>query len=414
MPSGTVIPVTASKHLHTSDVGVGQEPRLGMAVHIFRSVTGIVAFLKMKKTKRSCFLLSVKWSPMMIWMVGCCWLRSRNQFFLINPVTCQVCNRVTTRKQTQGYSYIWHMHFTHQGHKVAYVRTVDSDVVVLAVRFFRTLGLEQCWVGFGSGKSYRDIPIHNICVQLGPSNSLALPLFHALTGCDTTTHFLGCGKKTAWQAWTCYPDLTETLIDLTQDPTLLTLASIHMQRLERFVVLMYNRRYSAARVNNARVHLFTRGMCSLEKLPPTQAALFEHAKRALLQASYHWNKATTPVHALPDFNSWGWFKSDQGVWCPYWTSLPDANKACAILLRCGCLKSCIGNCKCSKAGVRCTSLCKCEAGCINNTDDLWYHLLCSVHYGLYVNRIYMQCDKNCMNQIYMTIIAWIHVLFSPY
>ena len=127
-------------------------------------------------------------------------------------------------------------HAVHQGHKVAYVRTVDSDVVVLAVRFFRTLGLEQCWVGFGSGKSYRDIPIHNICVQLGPSKSLVLPLFHALTGCDTTSHFLGCGKKTAWQAWTCYPNLTETLIDLTQDPTLLTLASIHMQRLDRFVV----------------------------------------------------------------------------------------------------------------------------------------------------------------------------------
>ena len=36
-------------------------------------------------------------------------------------------------------------------------------------------------------------------------------------------------------------------------------------------------------------------------------------------------------------------------------------------------------------------------GCINNTDDLWYHLLCSVHYRLYVNRIYMQCDKNCMD-----------------
>ena len=141
-------------------------------------------------------------------------------------------------------------------------------------------------------------------------------------------------------------------------------------------------------MNEARVHLFTHGMRSLEKLPPTQAALFEHAKRALLQASYHWDKATTPVHALPDVNSWGWFKSEHGVSCPYWTSLPDANKGCkgcTILLRCGCLKSCIGNCKCKGRGG------------IYNTDDLWYHLLCSVHYGLYVNRIYMQCDKNCMD-----------------
>ena len=163
------------------------------------------------------------------------------------------------------------------------------------------------------------------------------------------------------------------------------------------MVLMYNRIYSVTRVNDARVHLFTHGMHSLEKLPPTQAALFEHPKRALLQASSHWDKATTPVHALPDFNSWGWFKSDQGVWCPYWTSLPDANKACAILLRCGCLKSCIGNCKCSKAGVRCTSPCKCEGGAleIQMTYDIIF--LCSVHHRIYVNMIYMQCDKNCMD-----------------
>ena len=85
-----------------------------------------------------------------------------------------------------------------QGHQRAYIRTVDSDVVVLAIRFFSTLGLSELWVGFGSGKKLRDIPIHEICSNLGPSKSLALPLFYAITGCDTTSQFLVCGKKTAW------------------------------------------------------------------------------------------------------------------------------------------------------------------------------------------------------------------------
>ena len=41
----------------------------------------------------------------------------------------------------------------------------------------------------------RDIPIHDICSDLGPSRYMALPLFHTITGCDTISHFLGCGKK---------------------------------------------------------------------------------------------------------------------------------------------------------------------------------------------------------------------------
>ena len=46
--------------------------------------------------------------------------------------------------------------------------------------------------------------------------------------------------------------------------------------------------------------------------------------------------------------------------------LSNASEACAVLLNCGCLKACVGNCKCAKAGLKCTTLCKCEGGCINN------------------------------------------------
>ena len=62
------------------------------------------------------------------------------------------------------------LHLAHavaQGHKKASIRTVDSDVVVLAIRFFSTLGLSELWVCFGSGRKIRDIPIHDICSHLG-------------------------------------------------------------------------------------------------------------------------------------------------------------------------------------------------------------------------------------------------------
>ena len=59
-----------------------------------------------------------------------------------------------------------------------------------------------------------------------------------------------------------------------------------MQNLERFVVIMYSKGCGLAMVNEARHRLFTGGKRTLENIQPTQAALFEHIKRALLQASF--------------------------------------------------------------------------------------------------------------------------------
>ena len=113
-----------------------------------------------------------------------------------------------------------------QGNMTAFIRTVNRDVIILAIWFFPILPVSQLWVGFGSGK-YRDIPVHDVCQQLGPSTSLILALFHALTGCDTTSHFLGCEKKSAWTAWANIPGFTETLVALTHNPHILTIQSNH-------------------------------------------------------------------------------------------------------------------------------------------------------------------------------------------
>ena len=259
-------------------------------------------------------------------------------------------------------------HASGQAH-TAYVRTVDSDIVVLAIRFFPTLGLVELWVGFGSGKNLSDIPIHDIFSDLGPSRSVALPLFRAITGCDTTSHFLGCGKKTAWASWQNTLGLTETLLALTNAPSCFSLGYLYMQKLERYVVIMYSKGCGLAKVNEARHRLFTSGKKTLENIPLSQAVLFEHIKRALLQASFYWNQATSVHQEIPDFREWGWQREDNGSWWPYWTTLQDASKACSILLHCSCERSCTGNCKCSRAGVRCTGLCKCEGGCVNNDDS---------------------------------------------
>ena len=79
------------------------------------------------------------------------------------------------------------------------IQTVDTDVVVLAVAAAQGLKAgDELWLAFGTGKSFRYLAAHEISATLGPEKARALPVFHALTGCDTVSSFAGHGKKTAW------------------------------------------------------------------------------------------------------------------------------------------------------------------------------------------------------------------------
>ena len=88
-------------------------------------------------------------------------------------------------------------HASKHGHQKVSLRTVDTDVVVLAVAQFQNnyLQLSELWIEFGTGKHYRFIPAHSVALSMGPERASALPFFHAFTGCDTTSAFCGIGKK---------------------------------------------------------------------------------------------------------------------------------------------------------------------------------------------------------------------------
>jgi len=104
------------------------------------------------------------------------------------------------------------LHALMQGRKTIQVRTVDTDVVVILAGTFHDLIASQLladiWVAFGMGKNFRFYHINAICASLGELQSRALPVFHAFSGCDTTSAFNGKGKKSAWQAWQVYLDVT--------------------------------------------------------------------------------------------------------------------------------------------------------------------------------------------------------------
>ena len=150
-----------------------------------------------------------------------------------------------------------------QGHSKLMARTFDSDVVVIGISMFEHLGLQELWIDFGTGKAHQLIPVHVIIQNLGPEKVRALLLFHSYTGCDTTSSFFGIGKKTAWATWEAFPDLTERLTTLLKSPEEVTLGSIHMERLEKFTVMIYSKNTDASRVNEARRQLFYQGTRTL-------------------------------------------------------------------------------------------------------------------------------------------------------
>ena len=256
---------------------------------------------------------------------------------------------------------------TDKGHESVLVRTVDSDIPVIGTGVFDqlvTLGLQKLYIEYGTSKYVKTLSVHGYVDALD-RKAKALPIFQALTGCDTTSSPHTTGKVIAWNTWDLVPGLTDTLIAIQSNPHLFTRDSIHIERLERWFVLMYSKSCGQSLVNKARVAMFKSGVRLLDRLPPTHEALFQHIRRSLLQAGFIWSQALILQPTLPPFTDWGWKRNSAGFLVPLWTILEDASKSCKTLISCTCKTSC-KSCKCVKDGLRCTYLCKCEGACSNN------------------------------------------------
>ena len=254
------------------------------------------------------------------------------------------------------------LHALCQGMKSVKVRTVDTDVVIILTGAFFEMSQAQplvdIWVAFGMGKNYRFYSINAIYSSLGKQKSQALPVFHALTGCDTTSSFKGKGKKLAWQAWQAHEEATETLQHLASQPFQhLDPESDHFKKIERLIVVLYDRTSPLTSVNETREDLFCRKSRSVERIPPTQNALLQHIQRAVHQAGI-WTTCTHAQQVVPSPQAFGWTKESTS-WTPVWITIPEVSKACSQLIKCSCKGNC-SNCKCGKANLVCSPLCNCK------------------------------------------------------
>ena len=101
--------------------------------------------------------------------------------------------------------------------------------------------------------------------------------------------FHGKAKKSAWQTWDVCGDVSATFKKLSNCPA--EVSDDDLQKLEEFVVIMYDRSSAVTGVEEARLDLFARKQRPYGTILPTSAALTEHAKRTAFQAVI-WGQAT--------------------------------------------------------------------------------------------------------------------------
>ncbi|VDI78636.1 Hypothetical predicted protein [Mytilus galloprovincialis] len=120
------------------------------------------------------------------------------------------------------------------------IRTVDTDVVVIAVSAVHKLNITSLWMAFAVGINFRYIPVHEIAIFMGPYKSNATLFFHAFSGCDQVSSFSNHGNKPAWDTWLSFDAVTKDFKLLSDKPNDDSVNEAALN-IERFVVLIYDR-----------------------------------------------------------------------------------------------------------------------------------------------------------------------------
>ena len=235
------------------------------------------------------------------------------------------------------------------GYKRVEIISRDTDVLVLLV--FHSGAGQEIWMRAGTSRKPFNIPVHMI--KLSAKEISALPAFHAITGCDSTSQFHGHGKKSAWKTFQTHHELLQGHADG-------DLASA-----EVFVVKLYNASSGTKCINSLRLEMFHK-VNDPEKLPPTKDALVLHLKRSQYQTSV-WHTATTAKPDLPPIEEHGWQVNPDKTVDPILMSKNSVPEVCTELLTCRCKtsKCTSGRCTCKKNELPCSAACLCSGRCQN-------------------------------------------------
>ncbi|MES9884700.1 MAG: hypothetical protein ABW185_27970 [Sedimenticola sp.] len=257
------------------------------------------------------------------------------------------------------------LHLIEEGHERIQIVSDDTDIFALLVFFcWKWKSTSQISMKKGDG---RVIDINATAEKLGAKSSQLLAL-HALSGCDTVSYLFGKGKTSAVTLMLKNEVGLELLGEEdTSSENLLTIG-------HRFVGLLYKAKAPPASMNDLRHSIFVskRSTPKIKSLPPTDAALDEHIKRAHLQTQI-WkasDKLSPPDVNIADF---GWEVINHTP-TPRSGVSDVAPPQLMKVVACGCSTQTACSrqtCSCHGAALSCTSFCKCiTLGSCNNPHTM--------------------------------------------
>ena len=206
---------------------------------------------------------------------------------------------------------------------------------------------------------YHDI--RTMILALDHPTCVALPFFYVFSGYNTVSSFYSKGKCKGWDVWMQNrSDFDEIFIRLGNRPSDLTEADMNV--IESFVMKMYAK-LSKISLIDLKIDMFKSLTDNdLRKLPPSRTALEQRTRRACYQAGYIWQESVGNF-TLPNPENWGWV-FEGNMYQPRWQQGKCPIAIESLTLTCSCHKGTCKNCKCSKSGLACISMCGCNRNCL--------------------------------------------------
>ena len=194
---------------------------------------------------------------------------------------------ICSHEEADTRMFVHVRHAAIAGSRTVTLKVNDTDILVIAVALFSTLqldGLEELWLDFGTSTNQQIIPVHDVVANLGQDICDGLLFFHAFTGCDTVSATRKKGKRTWYNTWRAFPEISAVFSRLSNSPTNVSTSDIDL--LQRFVILAYDKNSQCTNVDETRLELFAHKNRPYDSIPSTLAALTEHISRAAFQAGW--------------------------------------------------------------------------------------------------------------------------------
>ena len=129
-----------------------------------------------------------------------------------------------------------------QASSTGMVFTGDTDVVVIFLsNFHHFKAVNPCaeiWIAFRSGKNTKMLHLNTIAANLGPVNCRGMAMFHAFTGCDSTSSFKFKGKRYCCKVMKMMPHLMQHFASVAETP--FQISRSLMETVNEFVCKLYS------------------------------------------------------------------------------------------------------------------------------------------------------------------------------